>query len=637
MKEIEDLIINKSEYEIMKFPKAEKIEDKDLNWAANILNVFNIPSIESRQQHLNRAKEKIWKVVKSIKTLNEKQIKKYLSKKYIMDPYNSTIRFIIDTFIVNLSLLDLVIFPFKFFVDTDNTAHSREIIFDVLFFIEIIANCFTGYYETTELYLITDIKLIILNYLRRGFIFDLLYTLPFWLITPQLIILRMIKIYRFPYIVSVIQQIIFLLSSFCIHHFKLKIIMKEIFSFGFKVLYILHVFSCVYIFIAKQYSDNWIVGNGLDFNNYLEIYISSVHMLTQTFSTTGYGDLKPINNAEILFMIISQAVCCGLFTYLITCILLMLISHLDTLSFKYKTQLNLYLWMTKYNKHLPSTTNQALLTNTVWDNVTHYFDLFYGTRNNFEWINLFPFLKEIKPNERKCLLNCTFENTILHFASFFNKMNQLTKNQIILKFKTHIQNSQVIAIAEDKKIKRVFLIEKGTVVVLKGKKVLLQLKEGQVFGLLGLINQYSEYSYEIAIDSEYALLFSISLKDLTSILSYDDESYKTVLNQAFEINNLLKQMANSSDNNDNHNYIFNNETMEVISQIPNYKERKRDPNERNNNQPHHFEGLELGNNDKVNKCLNEAINKEKELLDMELRLNVIFNQISYLNANLLFN
>lgn len=149
-------------------------------------------------------------------------------------------------------------------------------------------------------------------------------------------------------------------------------------------------------------------------------------------------------------------------------------------------------------------------------------------------------------------------------------MNQCTRNQIVLHFKTHIQNAQVALIKENKKISRVYFINKGNIAVLKGKKAICQLKDGQAFGLLGLMNQYSEYAYEIAIDSDYAHLFSISLRDLASIMSYDTISYQLMMSKEFEIDQSFKQRVNSLKGYDqlliSKHYSFN-ESIETISTI----------------------------------------------------------------------
>lgn len=631
------------EYESLNFPiipensnfiSQDKV--KEISLADKIVSVFDIPTTEKRRNYLRSAKEKIRKVVSSIKTLKEQNEKKYRLRNYILDPECSKIRFVLDGFIVTLILCDLVISPFEFFVYKNLAQKNfREIVFDLLFFIEIIANFFTGYYDKTTNQLVTQPKAIAMNYLQKGLIFDVIYTLPFWAFDSKLMLLRFVKIYRYPHIISIIQQLILTFSSFCLTNFKIKKIIIEFVSFGFNVLYILHIFACIYVYIAKSYDENWITLHELDIEAIVEVYISSVYMQTQTFSTTGYGELTPVNNVEMCFVMISQIVCCGLFSYLITCILIIFTDHVDTLSFKYQTSIELPTWMSKYSSHLPSTTNKFQMIEKIWDNVVKYFNLYYSTRNNFTWINRFPILREIKPIERNSLLEKSFLGIISKFDSFFDGMSQSCKNRIVLKLKTRIQRSNYTVIKEGHAIKRLFFIAKGSVYVIKEKTIVCQLKEGNVFGLLGLYDSSSVYSYE-TYQTDYAHLYSIKFEELYRILLYEDISFNVLVTKAIEAKFSLSEMKEKSCNVsrliiENNNDDVIDESIEMLPQIPYYNYSKTIvTNALREDEKMKINVENMLKTESISLQLQLMTQKENESKEIEMRLNLIKNQILFL-------
>lgn len=647
-----ELINNKSNTELISNPKTDfeiitfsipnrdskAIYDKERNSIVNIASIFDRPS-KIHQDILNKAKEKVWKIVKSIKQIQAKKKNKSIHRKYILDPENSIIRYCLDAIISVFIFIDVIISPFEYFVyNYDNLSIVRETLFDVVFLVEIIANFFTGYYDEYEDVLITDPKIIAINYLKKGLIFHLVYTIPFWLINEWCYSLRLIKLYRYLDVITEMKKVIDFLVSLCLKNFKLKKFLVDLVSLGINLLFIIHLFACCYIFIAKFYSPNWAEANNLDINNISEIYVSGIYMITETFSTVGYGDLTPRNNYEIGFMMVCEVINCGLFGYLIANILELFMSQVDTLSFKYQTKINLFNWMISYTKHMPLTKEQkkSVTQEYLWEDVSLFFDLHYKTRNNYSWILLFPFLQQIKPNDKRKLLEKAFEKTTQRFNKFFDGLNSNTKFEIILNFKTHIQKSDYTPIKEQEDIQRVYFIQKGVVYVTKRQKVVCQIKKGEVFGFLGILDSMSEYTYEFSHNSKYVHLYSITLRKLQKILSHDEEGFKVLLDKAKERKlafNYLGQMNDEKEELDNK--AFADQNLTFIQRILDFTDYDFVINPQAKTLITEVNGEDLGNNAILKETLNKLQQKEKECKDLKMRLELINNQLQYLHNHYL--
>ena len=77
-------------------------------------------------------------------------------------------------------------------------------------------------------------------------------------------------------------------------------------------------------------------------NDIVDIYVSSYYFLAETLSSTGYGYLTPSNYAELAFIMFCEIINCGLYAYLLSNILDILLNKDNSNSYKFRVnQLNL--------------------------------------------------------------------------------------------------------------------------------------------------------------------------------------------------------------------------------------------------------------------------------------------------------
>ena len=613
-------------------------------------------SEEYKKMILNQAKNKILRAIKKIK--ETKDINKIIydptsSKKYIINPENNKFIPYFNLLIYILLYLDIIISPFEYFVHYNKKAKLiRIILFDFIFSSEIILTIFTSYYDTLNKYYVTDLKRIFYNYLWNGFIPNFIYVFPFSLIHPNLEIIRLIKIYRYPFINNTTKSIFFWILSFIIRNSIIVSQITRVISLFLSLCYILHFFACFYCYLGFKFSNSWIwqYAELLDNSSITDIYVSSYYFIAETFSSTGYGDLTPVNSVEIVFIMFCQILNCGLYAYLLSSILDILINTENSNSYKYRAeQTQFEQWITYYINRLPSSSKMSNLhRHAIWDQSKRFHELYYDNTKNFLWLKDNDFLKQMKPIHRNELLGNAFNNIFIKFQKFFNEIEKLSsKINIVINLKTSIQIKDTEIIRRGKQIKKIYFIDRGEIDVFYKNKKLNTLKEGDIFGLESLLKNYtnSDIVYKVNVKSKYAILFYIEIGLLIQdILNYDGNSFGNLYKLA-ETNNNLK-LVNELDIVSDLNKEKNKENIKSKNdeEINEQKKEKNENKEITTSSNNDFNDETIAN--KVEKNCNilnsgilaklnnnhQQLENAKKLIDeSELRIDLIDKQIKFLN------
>ena len=576
-------------------------------------------------------KEKIWNVVRQIKR-NKKEFREKLRKDkwYVINPQTSIFKAAFDIVIMFLLLIDYVLSPFEFFVqyqEINSESFLREYVFDSIFLVELVINFFTGYYDFSLGFVITDLRKIAIHFIKYGFVFDLLSILPLYLIAPTLLLIRLIKLYRYPTVLALIKKYLNNFFSLMIRNLKIKQQIIQVILFFVSLVYILHICTCVYVFIGLLDDKvSWIHNFLFDSKSSSDRYIAGMYQITQTFTTTGYGDFVPTTNVELIFIMFCEIVNCGLFAYLLTCILEILTNKQETISFKYQNQrIDLQNWITDYMEKLPQSSKEKNLhRDSIWVDVKRFFDVFYFTERNFSWINRFDFMKQIKPNHRTELLQNAFYNIKEKFKNVFGRIKtERSKNEIILNLTTQIEKCKYSFIEEKKKIKKIFFIEQGTISITKGSKEIGTLKEGDYFGFEGLIDSKSIYGYKVCSNCDFAIVYYLRIDYLIEeILNYDVDTYIEIIDIAKSSKKELilkeKEKKNEEEGKD---------ILIDTNQIKNIFEIEDDDTTNNT--------LEnIGIIPEKNKDISNLYENIKECDECEKRLDIITKQLSFIDKYL---
>ena len=594
-------------------------------------------SEEYKKMILDQAKSKIRRVIKKIK--ETKDINKIIndptaSKKYIINPERNKIVLYYNYLIYILLYLDIIISPFEYFVYYNKTAKIiRIILFDLVFIGEIVLTIFTSYYDILNKYYVTDIKKIFKNYLWNGFIPNVIYVFPFYIFHHNLEIIRLLKIYRYPLISSKSKTVLsWLLSLIFKNNTLISQIIRIIILF-LSLCYILHICACFYCYLGLKYTNSWIwqYTELIDNSSIVDIYVSSYYFIAETFSSTGYGDLTPINSIEILFIMFCEILNCGLYAYLLSNILDILTSKENS---NYRvSQTQFKQWMNYYISKLPSSSKMINLhRHEIWNQSKRFHELYYNNTKNFLWLKDNNFFEQMKPTHRNELLKKAFDNLFNKFHKFFNEITKISsKINIIINLKTSIQVKNTEIIKKGKSVKKIYFIDRGEIDIYYKDKKINTLKEGDIFGLEGILkNNKSENEYKVNEKCRYAILFYIEIDSLIQdILNYDGDSFNNLYKKAeTDVSNNLK-LYNELDkikekskeeeekNDDNKNKILNTNDI-------NNEELINEDNKKDNT-------FNYGLLNKLNKNY-EHLEKAKKLIDeSDLRISLIDKQIKFIN------
>ena len=578
------------------------------------------------------AVKKVWKVVDKIKHTKDISLianDPSSTKWYIISPEKSITRDFFEYIFCFILYIDFIFSPFEFCVYHSSYSMYRIIIFDIIFALEMASHFFTSYYDAQNKFYVTDMKKIFIHYLKGGLIPNFLYVFPFHAFYHLLEMLRLIKLYRYPFVNSKIKKVATKLLSLCIKNMTLYTQIIRVFTFFLSICYITHICACIYCYLGLNNQNSWVYNHSDYFDNtsILEIYVNSYYFLAETLSSTGYGDLTPTNFYEISFIMLCEIINCGLYAYLLSNILDILL-NMDKSNYNKDKYSNIQLenCIIHYMKKLPSSSRgDNLHRNEIWEKTKAYFELYYNPTRNLDWINDKNFIEQMKPLHRKELMNSAFEHIFEKFDYFFNNIYlSSSKIKIVKNLKISIQSSGTVLFNNSNKCHKIFFIEKGSVNLFHNFELVNTLNEGNIFGLESLLQKgdnFDKISYKVSDEIPYVIVYYIDISFLiTEILNYDKNSYIGLLKF---LDNYIDKVYHKENNiNENNiNNIIDTSNNNILNDNKIEQKQKVDTSK-------------FGCIPDLEDKLNQYKNTENLINESSLKLNLMDKQIDFVNKYL---
>lgn len=244
-------------------------------------------------------------------------------RRFIISPFDSRYR-LWETFLVFSVFYTAWVSLFEFgFLDKPTPRLSiTDNVVNGFFAIDIILTFFVAYLDKATYLLVDEPKLIAWRYAKTWLVFDVISTIPYELakiILPSPVneygFFNMLRLWRLRRVSAMFARVEKdrHFSYFWVRCAKLIYV----------TLFAVHCAGCFYYRLADHYKDpqkTWIgISLGGDFKKQsLWIrYVTTIYWSITTLTTTGYGDLHPVNTQEMVFVTFYMLFNLGLTSYLI--------------------------------------------------------------------------------------------------------------------------------------------------------------------------------------------------------------------------------------------------------------------------------------------------------------------------------
>ena len=410
----------------------------------------------------------------------------------------------------NLMIVVLTIFisieiPLRLTLDYSIGNIFIEIIITVILFIDIILNFNTQTYSKGNI--IKNRKQIAKNYLRKSFIFDLLASIPFFLIyllLPGIVLLKWISIFR----LFKILRLNTLISKWR----SRQAINPSIFRLGlffFWIVLIAHWIACIWIHIARY--------EGLDT---IPTYIDSIYWCITTITTVGYGDISPVTDLQKILTMAAMFLGVAVYGYVIGNVA-SLLSNIDITKASFLKQ------MEDINSYLSYKSVPRRLKHKVHD----YYQYIWHNRMIQSEKGLISNL----PDSLKTEISLHIHKPLIDRVTFFKDTDKDFIGEIILQLKAKVFLPGDYIFKKGDVGNCMYFISSGSVNVLSvdESSVLTTLKEGDYFGEIALIKKVVRT--RSVKTEDYCYLYSLEKNIFDTLLEeypkFKKHIYETIKNR----------------------------------------------------------------------------------------------------------
>ena len=205
-------------------------------------------------------------------------------------------------------------------------------LWDIWYIFDFWLGFHTGYIDNDVI--IKDFSIIIAHYICSWFLLDFLTAVPYSSIINVYLLFHRKSHSMFSNdssnLIHLLKLIkILKLFKISVNNYVINEIMQRMLQsvFGKKILIyitllvfvlIIHVLSCVFIFLGYNNYPNWIVAQSMEPSEYMEVYVSGLYFICLTIFAIGYGDILTTNIIERCYNLLLLTVGLLLYTWLVS-------------------------------------------------------------------------------------------------------------------------------------------------------------------------------------------------------------------------------------------------------------------------------------------------------------------------------
>ena len=387
-----------------------------------------------------------------------------------IDP-NSTFSIAFDSILFIMSILSLLHVPFYLAKEKNFCRNQKisltfviNILIELINIIDLFLGFFRAFYNWEE-QLINKNRIIIRKYLSGWFFFDLLASVPVYLI---------IKIYEpvcnenelySSYYNEIIDKHQYLLISNRLfkalkvfnYNQAWKITSNKLNVYGNIIVYVFLIYAifnyttCLYIFIARNSYPNWILHSHLETHPFEDIYICGIYILIMALTTVGYGDITCYSMSERVFQLFLLVIGIMAYSWVVS-LISNTIKKINERSADYENRKSILDEIKRTHPNLPDDLYERILR--------------YLKFKNFHEKKLKNIVFDCLPvGLKNNLISEMYKPIIQNFIFFKNFQNTDFIVRVILSFKPILAYKNDILVNEGDLVEDIMFVKKGMLTV----------------------------------------------------------------------------------------------------------------------------------------------------------------------------
>jgi len=347
----------------------------------------------------------------------------------------------------------------------DDSYYLIESVGELFFLIHLVLQFFTAY--TKDIDYITDKRKLAHHYLTGFFIVDFLSIIPLYEIHRYFIAVKLLRIGRLPQIFTLGDALGIKMKFFHIP-VHVKAFLSRLFKWMMILIYCGHLFACFWILISRMEiddKDTWLNRRELQNKHIYYQYTDAVYFIVTTFSTVGYGEIKPVLYSEKLFTMVMEFIGIALFAYLMGNINSVISSYKPKAVQMKEKEEELGTWIIRLDRY--SNTGRRVPGTLVYS-LQGFFKGFWTKDCQQVSEAKRPFLDQMPWNLRSRLMDYVFEDFLTDFSAFFScvhKEEQEFRYEIVKRMYPQHFNRGAPIIPVGATTRSLYFISKGSVTV----------------------------------------------------------------------------------------------------------------------------------------------------------------------------
>ena len=229
---------------------------------------------------------------------------------YILDPLG-TWRVRWSFVIIVLVIYSILMVPFRIgWVSDESTAGAiADYCIDALFLVDIFVNFNTAYVDDVSEIMVYEYDRIARRYIRSWFLVDFICCFPLEVLMDDITVksanyfhsFKLLRFLRFVRLTKLLRTNTVGNDEF----FQLHRPLFNLLVLAIQIMFICHVFACIWHYIAVDEPISWITDclHPSETSNF-DTYVASLYFILVTMFTVGYGDIHAITTQERCFAMV---------------------------------------------------------------------------------------------------------------------------------------------------------------------------------------------------------------------------------------------------------------------------------------------------------------------------------------------